>query len=331
MLDVSRDIAINAEIVKGVKVAGKSGNVLEMSLDSKIFSNRGRSHAVSPSLVAMKRSLFDSLLVDHAVKLGAVFADVTSLETINRETEKMEEWNLGFRSKEENDLSSVQCRVLVGADGRNSRVANLLCGENRGFSKDTISGRIGVQFVVNRPTDIGSDIVMFFFEGGYGGIVGVSARESNIAMVVTQELARLASFDFAQFILKSIHSNKYGKIVIPHVELRGEIRTTFPITPRTNRLDRSNVYLVGDAHHTTEPFTGEGIFFAMQDGVRAAAAISESFGIISGIETPNLRKRFWVDNVFSPILRNEAWAERALALGVRHRNLAEFVGRRVFR
>jgi flavin-dependent dehydrogenase len=171
---------------------------------------------------------------------------------------------------------------------------------------------------------------MFFFEGGYGGIVGVSAKEANVAMVVTQELARLATTDFAKFLLKSIHSNKCARTMIRHLELVGGINTAFPVTPRANQLHASNAYLIGDARHTTEPFTGEGIFYAMQDGIRAARAISKSFGINSENEASNPRNRFWIDNVFSPILQDGAWVEGLLDFGTRHKSLANFVGRRVF-
>jgi flavin-dependent dehydrogenase len=171
---------------------------------------------------------------------------------------------------------------------------------------------------------------MFFFEGGYGGIVGVSAKEANVAMVVTQELARLATSDFAQFILKSIHSNKHARSIIPHMKLVGEISTAFPITPRANQLRSSSAYLVGDSRHTTEPFTGEGVFFAMQDGLRAARAISKSFGINIENEVLSSRNRFWVDNIFSPILQEGTWVEGLLDFGTRHKSLANFVGRRVF-
>jgi menaquinone-9 beta-reductase len=335
LLGISDDVLANAEVVKGVKIAGQSGIVLEMTLDCPNSPIRRRRHAASFSqevspLVAMKRSILDSILVDRAMKFGANFTDATVLESVNHEEEKTGEWIVGFRINDGRDFINVKCGVLVGADGRNSRVANLLCRGNRDSSKVSISDRIGVQFIVKRPTGLESNILMFFFEGGYGGIVGVGAKEANVAMVVTQELARLATTDFAQFILKSIHSNKHARTIVPHLGLVGEFSTAFPITPRANQFHSSSAYLIGDARHTTEPFTGEGVFFAMQDGLRAARAISKSFGINLENEVLNPRNRFWVDNVFSPILQDGAWVEGLLDFGTRHKSLANFVGRRVF-
>ncbi len=335
LLGISSEVATNAEVVNGVKIAGQSGIVLEMPFDTSNSLIRKRRHGASSSqeaspLIAMKRSTLDSILVDRAIIDGATFSDETVLESINREGGNRGEWNARFRINEGGDFINVKCGTIVGADGRNSRVANLLFKDNRNSSKDAISDRIGVQFIVERPKNLESNILMFFFEGGYGGIVGVSAKEANVAMVVTQVLARLATTDFAQFILKSIHSNKYAMTMMPHLELVGEFSTAFPITPRANQLQSSNAYLIGDARQTTEPFTGEGIFFAMQDGLRAARAISKSFGINSENEVLNPRNRFWVDNIFSPILQEGTWVEGLLNFGSRHKSLAKFVGRRVF-
>jgi len=335
LLGISGEVAANAEVVKGVKIAGRSGVVLEMPFDCPNPLIRRRRPGALPSqdvspLIAMKRSILDSILVNRAIIDGATFSDETVLESINRERGNGGEWNARFRINERGDFINVKCGILVGADGRNSRVANLLAKDNRDSSKDALSDRIGVQFIVERPINLESNILMFFFEGGYGGIVCVSAKEANVAMVVTQELARLATTDFARFILNSIHSNKHARTMIPHLELVGEISTAFPITPRANQLHSSSAYLIGDARHTTEPFTGEGVFFAMQDGFRVARAISKSFGINSENKVLNPRNRFWVDNVFAPILQKGTWVEGLLDFGIRHKSLANFVGKRVF-
>lgn len=334
LLRITDVVAANAEVVKGVNIAGQSGVVLEMPFDcpNSPIRKRVRSKSSLPEdspLIAVKRSVLDSILVDCAMKVGTTFSDVTMLESINHEGRTTGDWNARFRLNEEGNFISVKSSILVGADGRNSRVANLLSRDKGDASKDASSDRIGVQFIVERPEELESNVLMFFFDGGYGGIVGVSETEANVAMVVTQELARLAATDFAQFILTSIHSNKHARMMIPHLELVGEISTAFPITPRANQLRSSSAYLIGDARHTTEPFTGEGVFFAMQDGLRVAGAILKSFGINSEKEVLNSRNRFWVDKVLSPILQDGAWVEPLLDFGTRHKSLANFVGRRV--
>ena len=62
--------------------------------------------------------------------------------------------------------------MLIGADGRNSRVAKLLHGidDEDGRIKEASSDRIGVQFTVKRTdTYVVQTVLMFLFDGGYGG------------------------------------------------------------------------------------------------------------------------------------------------------------------
>ena len=161
--------------------------------------------------------------------------------------------------------------------------------------------------------------------------MSVNAGEANVAMVVTRSLARLAFTDVESFIAKTIHSNPYAQRTNSGLEVTGEIHTAFPITPRVNRRKYPSAYLVGDARRTTEPFTGEGVFFAIQDGLRTAHLVSKSFGIVKNELSIPSRNRFWRDNVFSPVLQRESMTENLLALGLRHERLVKLASKMVFR
>lgn len=324
LIGISDEVAANAQIVSGVKIAERSGVVVSVPLGD--IANI--SHA---PFIAMKRIVLDSLLLSRAAMYGVNFTDGTLLEAIDSKHEDSGEWQIGLRLRDSGELFYVTCSILVGADGRNSRVASLLEGQRKETEKGREPDRIGVQFLVKRPLGLDSNVIMFFFDGGYGGIVGVTTGEANVAMVVSQNLARVAMTDFAQFISRSLHSNHYVKTVVPRFELIGEIRTAFPITPRANHSRHPNAFLIGDARHTTEPFTGEGIFFAMQDSIRVAHKISQFFGLSVESEFIKPRSRFWVDTVFSPILRRGKLAENLFNLGARHATLTKLVAKTVLR
>ncbi len=159
----------------------------------------------------------------------------------------------------------------------------------------------------------------------------VSAGEANVAMVVTRSLARLAVTNVESFIARTIHSNPYTQKTVPRLDVTGEIHTAFPITPRVNRRQYISAYLIGDARHTTEPFTGEGVFFAMQDGVYAAQEVSKFLGLVDERVSIPTRNRFWRDNIFSPVLQRELMTESLLAHGFRHRGLVKLASNMVFR
>ena len=327
LLGVEDEVAATAELVKGIKIAGRSEKVLDIP-----FSNN-LPHARFAPFIAIKRSILDSLLLRRAITDGATFYDATLVESIICRKSDRDPWKIRLRKNEGGEIFDISCRRLVGADGRNSRVARLLAGINdeQDKAKEAMTDRIGVQFTVKRPNTMTSDVLMFFFDGGYGGIVGVSADEANIAMVVPRSLARLVVTDFESFITKTIHSNPHARRAVSGVEMTGEIHTAFPITPRVNQRKYPSAYLIGDARHTTEPFTGEGVFFAMQDGVHTAREISKSLGLVDEGGSISTRNRFWRDNLFSPILQRESMTETVLALGLRYKSVAQLASKMVFR
>jgi flavin-dependent dehydrogenase len=98
-----------------------------------------------------------------------------------------------------------------------------------------------------------------------------------------------------------------------------------------NQRKYPSAYLIGDARHTTEPFTGEGVFFAMQDGIRTAREVSKSLGLVDERGSISTRNRFWRDNIFSPVLQRESMTESLLALGLRYKSLARLALNMVIR
>jgi flavin-dependent dehydrogenase len=327
LLCVENEVAAAAEFVKGIKIAGRFGKVLDIPFNNNL------PHARFAPFIAIKRSILDSLLLRRAITDGATFHDATLVESIICRKSDRDPWNIRLRKNESGEIFDINCRTLIGADGRNSRVARLLAGINDEQDKvrEAITDRIGVQFTVKRPNAMASDVLMFFFDGGYGGIVGVTADEANTAMVVPRSLARLAVTDFKSFIARTIHSNPYARRAVSGIEMTGEIRTAFPITPRVNKRKYPSAYLIGDARHTTEPFTGEGVFFAMQDGIRTAREVSKSLGLVDERGSISTRNRFWRDNLFSPILQRESMTETVLALGLRYKSVAQLASKMVFR
>src|SRR5438876_10387862 len=69
------------------------------------------------SEIAIKRRLFDNLLLERARQLGAKVRDATVVSAI--EKTKRTDWKIDIVNE------SIAARILVGADGRNSTVARL--------------------------------------------------------------------------------------------------------------------------------------------------------------------------------------------------------------
>ncbi len=194
--------------------------------------------------IAIKRSVFDSLLLDRARELGAEIRETTTLTSLEKTNG---DWKLTI-------AGALTCRaqVLVAADGRNSTVARL-CGLLPRIGKE----RVALQAHIPLPRDFGNKIVLQLLPGGYSGQAPVSENELNLCLVGKPKSIRaLQKWAIERFALPA------GQ----------QWRTITPLTRAAVLPARGNLLFAGDAARVVEPFTGEGIFYALCSGVLAATA-----------------------------------------------------------
>ena len=197
--------------------------------------------------IAVKRSLLDHLLMTRAVEAGAEVRDSVIVSAVARPSSRSGGWTINAGG------NTVIARVLVAADGRNSTVARLL-----GMLPTSRKERIAIQTHVPRPKDFGNRVVLQFLRDGYSGQAPVGEDELNICLVAkAQKMGAMRVWAERAF---AIPANQSWRTITP---LRRK-----PITPAVRRL-----FFVGDAARVVEPFTGEGIYYALRSGEIAAAAI----------------------------------------------------------
>ena len=200
--------------------------------------------------IAIKRSLFDALLLERARELGAEVRDRTTLTALIKS-----EGNWKLRVNEDGE---IRARVIIAADGRNSTVARLLDLLPRATKE-----RIALQAHVALPNEFGKRIVLQWLPGGYSGQVPVNDEELNVCLV-----GRANSISG----LKEWATQRF------HLPAAQTWRSITPLTRATIPALQNNVLLVGDAARVVEPFTGEGIFYAMRSGEIAAATADQLVG-----------------------------------------------------
>ncbi len=192
--------------------------------------------------IVVKREHLDALLVAHAVESGVEFRDGTAVLSVQPG------WAV------DTTAGSFTAPVLLAADGRNSTIARALNRLGRSRRE-----RVAIQCHAPRPADFGNTVSMFFHPGGYGGVARVNAHEINLCLVAdAQRLAELRQFAETRFGL-------------------GPETTWHSIAP-LSRDDAATTaangcFLLGDAARVVEPFTGEGIFYALRSGELAANAL----------------------------------------------------------
>ena len=226
--------------------------------------------------ISVKRSLFDDLLLRRARELGANVHEQTTVTGLSRN----DYWNIETASGE-----FFQARILIGADGRNSTVAHL-CNLLPRPARE----RVALQAHIPLPRDFGNRIVLQFLREGYSGQASVNETQLNLCLVGTPPtISKLRRWAERQFQLPADQG----------------WRTITPLTRSPIPSAHENLFFVGDAARVVEPFTGEGIYYALRSGELAANAAAK---IVRG-ENRQLALRNFT-RAYSGMYRGRLWINR---------------------
>src|SRR6266487_5200190 len=226
--------------------------------------------------ISVKRSLLDDLLLRRARELGANVYEQTIVTGLSRN----DHWNIETASGE-----FFQARILVGADGRNSTVAHL-CNLLPRPARE----RVALQAHIPLPQNFGSRIVLQFLPEGYSGQAPVNETELNLCLLGRPPtISRLRRW-----------AQRHFKIPVDQ-----PWRTITPLTRAPVPCAHENLLFVGDAARVVEPFTGEGIYYALRSGKLAPKAIAK---IISGKDRQLALREF--ARASAEMYRGRLWINR---------------------
>src|SRR5688500_1270208 len=230
--------------------------------------------------IAIKRSLLDDLLLLRARELGATVHENTTVTALTPPDPRTQHWSVSAGEQ------SFRSRVLVAADGRNSTVARL-CGLLPRSTKE----RIALQTHLPLPAGFGSRVVLEFRPEGYSGQAPVGGGELNLCLVsVPGKISALRHWAEARFEIPPDHS----------------WRTITPLRRPSIPAGQGSLFLVGDAARVVEPFTGEGIYYALASAELAAKAIrflcdgqgeNEIAAAYSAAHQQLYRGRLWINRL----------------------------------
>ena len=201
--------------------------------------------------IAVKRSAFDELLMTRALEEGAEVRQGTTLSALTPPGAQSANWQLNAGGE------LIEARVLVAADGRNSTVARLL-----GLLPRIARERVALQTHLPLPHGFGDRVVLQFLREGYSGQAPVDTDELNLCLV-GKPVAMPALRAWAE-----------SAFAVPHDQTW---RTITPLRRAALAPAGRRLFLSGDAARVVEPFTGEGIYYALHSGELAAGAIRSFF------------------------------------------------------
>jgi len=216
--------------------------------------------------IALPRRLFDAVLLDRARELGAEVHEDTTLIALQSG------WRL------QTSRSEFSARHLVAADGRNSTVARLL-----GLQPPATKDRVGLQAHLPAPPEYRRRVAMHFLPFGYCGINDVGNEVLNLCLVARPD--RLAD-------LKGWAADRFP------IPAESTWRTITPLSRAPIPAAQENLLLIGDAARIVEPFTGEGIYYALASGELAARhLLADDLPGFAPAHARLYRGRMWVNHL----------------------------------
>ncbi len=233
--------------------------------------------------IAIKRSALDAVLLDRAVELGATVKQGAALVGVEP----------GWRLRVGDEGFAAE--TLVAADGRNSTVARLL-----GLLPAAHKDRLGLQAHLPAPADCAKKVTMRLLPFGYCGVADVGGGEINVCLVAkARELDRLKAWAHERF---SLAPDQAWRSIAPLARA--------PLSPAHERL-----LLVGDVARVVEPFTGEGIYYALATGALAAEAIIRGdLASYADAHRALYRGRLWVNQLAKAAVLHPHLTTHALRL-----------------
>lgn len=237
--------------------------------------------------IAVKRSLLDNLLLARAREFGAqIFqkATVTELSLTS---------NWSIRAGDQH----FEARMLVAADGRNSTVAR-----RRNLLPRAGKERVALQTHIPLPRDFGERVVLQFLDHGYSGQAPTGNSELNLCLVGKPNSIS---------DVKRWAENEFG------IQPDHAWRTITPLTRRALPATQKRLFLIGDVVRVVEPFTGEGIFYALRSGELAAQSIVK---IIRGSDEERYRHEY--ERALHSMYAGRLWLNRLARAAVLSPRLA---------
>jgi geranylgeranyl reductase family protein len=211
--------------------------------------------------LALRRALLDQVLVERAVELGAQARLGCRIVDLAR-TEQG--WRVTLGSG-----ITLRARAILGADGRNSRVARRL-GLSTGAPAQ--GPCVGFQARLRSSAVPPGVIEIHIFPGGYAGLVALGDGTVNLGLAV--ERARLPRHGIEEFLFAGcLPQNPHLRSILRRSERPAEVRSAYPVYVPARRGHAERVLLTGDAVRVTEPISGEGVYFALRSGLLAGEAI----------------------------------------------------------
>lgn len=221
--------------------------------------------AAGEPALSLGREVLDTLLVDEARRAGArVWEGACAREPIVEQG-----MVLGAVIRRDGCDHPVRARITLAADGLQSRFARCLeLGTGDGGRK-----KLGLAARYRVASDVPPRVMM---SASRWGCCGLSVREgeANLGMVADHSRAREVGGDPARFFHQELSA--YPELAAAVEAAPESVRTVGSLTWITRKQSLGGCLLIGDAAGFYDPFTGQGVTFALLTAQLAARIAAEA-------------------------------------------------------
>lgn len=221
-----------------------------------------------PTGAAISRQMFDAALVSAAIESGAAFLPGTTAVLCPSISHDRRSLRLRNGSSE----TAVECRMVLAANGLAGKLQEHSTADrsiDSVVSREWIPGsRVGAGVVAeNAPTAYESGIIyMACGDDGYVGLVRIEDGRLDIAAALDASKVKAAGGPGALAATIITGAGLSNVPDLPHLPWKG----TPHLTRTAPRVAGDRLFVLGDAAGYVEPFTGEGIAWALSSAMLIA-------------------------------------------------------------
>ncbi len=223
-----------------------------------------------PEGLAISREVLDPLLIERAADLGAKVTMRCSA-TLMKADEKSVEVQVSTDATESSQPVTLtrEYELVVVAAGLRAGGLNEVLPWTQ-----TPHGPFGVSFMANCASVLDHVIYMACDDDGYVGLVKLADGRVDVAGALRSGGGAASAGNPLGRVYGILARSRFD--LSPLVDATA-VMTTPPLR-RSRQTGNSRVIAIGDAAGYVEPFTGEGMTWAMQSGARAADVIAANDG-----------------------------------------------------